>query len=143
LRLEVEGSVPEAGTAPGVRTPTDGAQPRPVKLVERLIALLARICVQVSGVFVDLPEAVVFTRFSGAAEREVPRPRMGKKVFGGSQHAACLEHDDLQALVHKHPGRGCAACARSNYDYVVRFCHRFLKIPLSVRTAGSADRSRR
>src|SRR5215510_10512363 len=77
LRLEIEPSVPETGTAPSVRPPSSGAQPGPVEFIQRVIALLTGIGVQVSGVFVNLPQTLIFAGLTLAAENYVPGPRVG------------------------------------------------------------------
>src|SRR5215831_5616524 len=77
LRLEIERSMSETGTAPGVRPPSCGAQPGPVEFIQRVIALFTGIGVQVSGVFINLPQTVIFARLTLATESYLPGPRVG------------------------------------------------------------------
>src|SRR2546427_1770854 len=75
--LEIERPVAEAGASPGVGAPTDGAQAGPVKLGIGAVLLLARGGVELIGVLVDFPEAIVRAGPGFAAEKAVPGPGIG------------------------------------------------------------------
>src|SRR5262249_44349117 len=86
-----------------------------------VVPVLARIGIEVRGIFVDFPQAVVLARLSVSAERQVPGPGVRQEILGWIQHPACFEQDDIQAEVYQGVGGGCAAGARSDDDYVVFF----------------------
>src|SRR5437899_10225265 len=72
--LEIERPVAKAGASPGVGSPADGAQAGPVKLGIGAVLLLARVGVELTGVLVDLPEALVRAGLAFSSQRQSPRP---------------------------------------------------------------------
>src|SRR5262249_36627035 len=67
--LEIHRAMTETRTPPGVGAAAHGAQPRPMEFRVRGVLVFAGVGVELSGVFVDLPQAVVFTRTPAPSKR--------------------------------------------------------------------------
>jgi len=117
-----------------VRPPT-ARRPGPVKLGIGAVLLLARVGVELIGVLVDLPEAIVRAGLAFAAERQFPWPGWVLKSFAGISITARFEEQHAGPSRSQHPGGSGPTGAAAYYDYVILF-HQNSAFKLNCRMRG-------